>query len=79
VVQTGKSDALDKMTVREVTGVFASRTAATPAVDDLLITGFDRADIDVLAHGQREQRVSQGAKTNRPNLAIRGCESAKTG
>ncbi len=57
----GKSDVLGKMTVREVTGVFASRTAASPAVDDLLMAGFDRAEIDVLADGQQPQRVGQAA------------------
>lgn len=55
----GESDVLGKTTVREVTGVFASRTAASPAVDDLLIAGFDRADIDVLADGQQPQGVDQ--------------------
>jgi hypothetical protein len=49
------------MTVREVTGVFASQTVASPAVNDLLIAGFDRAEIDVLADGQQPQRVSQTA------------------
>jgi hypothetical protein len=60
-VQMGNSDVLSKVTVREVTGVFASRTAALPAVDDLLIAGFDRADIDVLADGQQPQRLGQAA------------------
>ena len=57
----GESDVLGKTMVRQVTGVFASRTAASPAVDDLLIAGFDRADIDVLADGQQPQGVNQAA------------------
>lgn len=46
-------DILEKVKVREVTRVFASRAAATPAVGDLLRAGFDRADIDVIAEGER--------------------------
>jgi hypothetical protein len=34
--------------VREVAGVFRSREALFAAVDDLLVAGFDRADIDLL-------------------------------
>jgi hypothetical protein len=34
--------------VREVTGVFHSRVALEDAVDALLLSGFDRADIDTL-------------------------------
>jgi hypothetical protein len=49
----GEPDVLEKLRVREVTGVFASRVAATPAVDDLLRAGFDRADIDTIAEGER--------------------------
>jgi hypothetical protein len=57
----GKSDVLGTTAVREATGVFASRTVASPAVDDLLIAGFDRADIDVLADGQLLQPGDQAA------------------
>jgi hypothetical protein len=49
----GEPDVLEKVKVREVTGIFASRAAATPAVDDLLRAGFDRADIDTIAEGER--------------------------
>jgi hypothetical protein len=43
---------LDRAKVREVTGVFPSRAIAISADDDLLLAGFDRADIDVLAEGE---------------------------
>jgi hypothetical protein len=43
---------LDRAKVREVTAVFPSRAIAISAVDDLLLAGFDRADIDVLAEGE---------------------------
>ena len=34
----------ERVKVREVTGIFASSIAASPAVDSLLIAGFDRPD-----------------------------------
>jgi hypothetical protein len=40
---------LDRVRVREVTGVFHSRDGLNAAVEDLLLAGFDRADIDVVA------------------------------
>jgi len=43
------SDVLDRIRVREVAGVFHSRAAMEDAVEDLLLSGFDRADIDRLA------------------------------
>jgi hypothetical protein len=49
----GEPDVLERVTVREVTGVFGSRAAAAPAVDELLLAGFDRADIDAVADGER--------------------------
>jgi hypothetical protein len=39
---------LERAWVREVTGVFHSRETLDAAADDLLLSGFDRADIDVL-------------------------------
>jgi hypothetical protein len=42
-------DVLDRIKVREVAGVFHSRHAIEDAVEDLLLNGFDRADIDQLA------------------------------
>jgi hypothetical protein len=43
------SDVLERTKVREVAGVFHSRQALEDAVEDLLLNGFDRADIDQLA------------------------------
>jgi hypothetical protein len=40
---------LERTKVREVAGVFHSRHAIEAAVEDLLLNGFDRADIDRLA------------------------------
>jgi hypothetical protein len=39
---------LERARVREVTGVFHSRETLDAAADDLLLSGFDRVDIDVL-------------------------------
>ena len=47
---TNASDAvIDRAKVREVTGVFHSRHALDTAANELLLTGFDRGDIDVVA------------------------------
>ena len=44
------SDAvLERARVREVTGIFHSRLALDVAAGELLLMGFDRADIDVVA------------------------------
>ena len=40
---------LDRARVREVTGIFHSRHALDAAANELLLTGFDRSDIDVVA------------------------------
>lgn len=52
----GEPDVLEWVRVREVTGVFPSGTAANPAVDDLMLAGFDRADIAAGAEGERLQK-----------------------
>ena len=45
-----RSDAvIERVKVREVTGVFTSREALDAAVEMLLHTGFDRSEIDVMA------------------------------
>lgn len=49
-------DILDRIRTREVTGVFHSRKALVDAADDLLVAGFDRADIDVSAPFDELQR-----------------------
>lgn len=41
--------AIERIKVREVTGVFRSREALEEAVDALFSAGFDRADIDLMA------------------------------
>ena len=40
-------DILEQVSSREVTGVFRSRKTLIDAADDLLVAGFDRADIGV--------------------------------
>lgn len=42
-------ETLDQTRTREVTGVFHVRKALVDAAEDLLVAGFDRADIDVSA------------------------------
>jgi hypothetical protein len=49
-------DILEQVSSREVTGVFHSRKALIDAADDLLVAGFDRADIDVSASFDEVQR-----------------------
>ncbi len=49
---------LDRVKVREATGVFGSRERATSCVDDLLLSGFDRTDIDTVAESaQSRERI----------------------
>lgn len=43
------SGILETVKVHEIAGVFGSREDLDGAVDDLLLTGFDRADIDLMA------------------------------
>jgi hypothetical protein len=49
-------DILDQVRSREVTGVFHSQKALIAAAEDLLVAGFDRADIDVSASLDELQR-----------------------
>jgi hypothetical protein len=49
-------DILEQIRSREVTGVFHSRKALDAAAQDLLVAGFDRADIDVSASLNELQR-----------------------
>ncbi len=48
---TAGSEVIEKMKLREMAGIFHSRDALVPAVDALLLAGFDRADIDVIVGG----------------------------
>jgi hypothetical protein len=47
---------LDRTRTREVTGVFHSRRTLDDAAQDLLVSGFDRADIDLSASPDEVQR-----------------------
>jgi hypothetical protein len=55
-MQGSSDDILEKVRTREVTGVFHSRKALDAAVQELLVTGYDRADIDVSASPDEVQR-----------------------
>jgi hypothetical protein len=55
-MHASSDDILEQVSSREVTGVFHSRKALIDAADDLLIAGFDRADIDVSASFDELQR-----------------------
>lgn len=49
MISTPSEAVLDRARVREVTGVFHSLDSLEAAGDDLLLAGFDRSDIDVIA------------------------------
>ena len=49
MLQPSDKTVLDRARVREVVGVFHSFDALEEAGDDLLLAGFDRADVDVIA------------------------------
>jgi hypothetical protein len=55
-MQGSSNDILEKVRTREVTGVFHSRKALDAAVQELLVAGYDRADIDVSASPDELQR-----------------------
>jgi hypothetical protein len=48
-MNTGSEGVLDKTRVREVAAVFKSRADLEEAVHTLLLEGFDRADVDLMA------------------------------
>jgi hypothetical protein len=48
-MRASPDDTLDRMRTREVTGVFHARKAFVAAAEELLVSGFDRADIDISA------------------------------
>src|ERR1700727_415135 len=54
-------DVLDKVRTHEVTGVFHSRKALVDAAEELLVAGFDRADIDVSAFDELQRWLSYSA------------------
>lgn len=55
-MHASSDDILEQVRSREVAGVFHSRKALIDAADDLLVAGFDRADIDVSASFDELQR-----------------------
>jgi hypothetical protein len=55
-MQGSSDDIPEKVRTREVTGVFHSRKALDAAVQELLVRGYDRADIDVSASPDEVQR-----------------------
>src|SRR5258708_14089502 len=65
----GAGAVLERGKVREWPGVFASHAAANPAVDDLLLAGFDRADIDAVAEGETLRRRIGDIPVPAPDLA----------
>jgi hypothetical protein len=50
----------DRVKVREVAGVFQSREALEAAVDELLLAGFDRTDISLMADPETVHRKLGG-------------------
>jgi hypothetical protein len=48
-MSSSSNTVIERTRVREVAGIFHSRPALDAAVDSLLLAGFDRADIDVIA------------------------------
>ena len=68
-MQRSSDDILDWMRAREVTGVFHSRKALIAAAQELLVAGFDRADIDVSASLDELQRRLNYASIPPPDLA----------
>lgn len=55
-MNTPADDALERARVREVAAIFYSPQALEDAVEDLLLAGFDRADIDELGDFDEVQR-----------------------
>jgi hypothetical protein len=55
-MRASPDDVLDRMRTREMTGVFHARKALVDAAEELLVAGFDRADIDISAPADELQR-----------------------
>ena len=55
------TESLGSVKVREIAGVFRSRAALDAAVGTLLSSGFDRAEIDVIAGAEAREKLG-GAK-----------------
>jgi hypothetical protein len=55
------TEVLERVKVREVAGVFRSRDVLDAAVGDLLSSGFDRADLDVVVGAEARRRLGGAA------------------
>src|ERR1700758_3147269 len=62
-------EVIDRVKLREVAGVFHSYDALDAAADDLLQSGFDRADIDVIGDLRVAQRRVGGVYVAPEELA----------
>src|SRR6202035_4230745 len=56
-MSTTSDQAIERARVREVAAIFHSRGELDAAVDALLLAGFDRADIDILADLDEVQKA----------------------
>lgn len=56
-MSTTSDEVIERTKVREVAGVFGSREELDAAIDALLLAGFDRADIDIIADLDEVQRA----------------------
>ena len=68
-MRTSSSPALERMRVREATGVFRSRGDLEAAVSALLLAGFDRADIDIIADADTVRQRLRTIHVAREELA----------
>jgi hypothetical protein len=60
---------LETAKAREVAGLFRSREKLQAAVDDLLLYGFDRADLDLMGGLDRVHNVLRNASISLDQLA----------
>jgi len=60
---------LETAKAREVAGLFRSREKLQAAVDDLLLSGFDRADLDLMGGLDRVRNVLRNASISLDQLA----------
>jgi hypothetical protein len=65
----GSSDVIERVKVREVACVFHTRKSLDDAVDALLLAGFDRADIDLMADAETVRQKLGGIYIDAKELA----------
>jgi len=70
------NEAIERVKVREVAGIFHSRDALAAAVDALLLAGFDRADIEVMVGGSPARERLGGAFTS-PSRSFPRCRQLR--